>query len=143
MKLNLRRTEELKEEKTQRDDFNQKWYELLINNKLENMLEFEKIAENSVSEVLTIMQYRNILKSRGRGQDITLNNLLDCQIKEESHLLNTLQEMFLEPISNGQIEYFYKKASEKYNDMNEAFRVLYKRRLEDQGLRFMSIVLTI
>lgn len=142
MKLNLKRTEEIKEEKRQIDDLFQRWYELLIDGELENMLEFEKIAETSISDALTIMKYRRILKSRGRG-NIALSDLLDCQVKEESHLLNTLQEIFLEPITIGQIEFFYKKASEKYNDMTEAFKVLYDKHIEDKGLRFMSIVLLI
>lgn len=124
-----------------RDD-HKKWIELLTEGIEHKQIEFEDILANSKGTIFAIMKYRRLL-TESRGQVITLNDLLDSQIKEEGHLIETLQELFLEKIELAQVEYFYKKASEKYDDMSEAFRVLYDRHIEDQGLRFMSIVLTI
>lgn len=79
----------------------------------------------------------------GRGQDITVTELLDGNIREVEYLQEVLQELFLEPISLSHIEYFYKTASKKYDNIIDALEELYLRHRKDTRTRFLSIALTI
>lgn len=122
-------------------NFNQKWINLLTEGgRAEKQREFAEILVDAPSETLAIMKYRRLQMNEGRGQDIPLRN---ANSLSEEVLQELLQEIFLEPITIGHIEYFYRKASEKYNDMNEAMQELYDRHLQDKGLRFLTVVLTI
>ncbi len=124
-------------------NLNKNWINLLTENQLDKQLEFKKILCNSKSELLAIMKYRRLLFQSGRGQDITLDDLLVGQIKEESYLVEVLQQLFLEPLEVAHIEYLYKKAYEKYDNMFHALKALYEKRKEDQCKRFLSVVLSI
>lgn len=145
LKVNLKKQkiERQKEEQKQRDEFNQKWIDLLTGEESEKEIEFYTLCEDSPSLPLAIMKYRRILRESGRGEYITVEHLKVANRMPENYLKDVLQKLFLEPISTHDIEFFYKKVSKKYRDMNEAMEELYRRHIEDKGARFLSIALTI
>lgn len=135
-----KRIERQKEEQRQRNEFNQKWIELLTAGEIRKEIEFYTLCEDSPSLQLAIMKYRGILKSRGRGKYITVEHLKRGNICKEEYLVELLQELFLEPILDCHIEYFFKNSSKKYRDMNDAMEVLYRKHMEDLGRRFLTVV---
>ncbi|WP_313757159.1 hypothetical protein [Tissierella sp.] len=124
-------------------NFNEKWINLLTDGRVDKQREFEEILANSKCETLAIMKMRRLQMQEGRGQDITVTELLDGNIREVEYLQEVLQELFLEPISLSHIEYFYKTASKKYDNIIDALEELYLRHRKDTRTRFLSIALTI
>ena len=125
-------------------NFNENWIDLLTNGgKLDKQREFEGVLANSKNTMFAIMEYRRLLRSRGRGQGITIKQLQICNVSEEEVLQEVLQELFLEPIPISHISFFYENASKKYDNMMEAMKELYLRHKKDENKRFLNIVLTI
>lgn len=124
--------------------YNKKWIEILTESKKEKEKEFKDINNNAITTPLAIMEYREQQMLQGRGQDITkeemiaLNNL-DIDVTQE-----ILEEMFLEPVPEKHIEFFYKSATKRgYKDVKEVLGELYDRHQMDKGTRFLTIALTI
>lgn len=120
------------------------WIKLLTEGNTEKEEEFYTIAEDSISIPLAIMKYRRLEMQKGRGQNITLEQLQKANVNDTKVLQEVLQEMFLEPIPDANLEFFYKNAVERgYSLTTDAIAELYRRHSEDKGTRFLSIALTI
>ena len=124
--------------KEQRDEFNQKWIHLLTSGgELDKLIEFDEILTDAPCEILAIMKYRRVL--RERGEYITAEHLKVANRMPEEYLKQVLEQLFLEPVLDWHIEYFFKEASKKYRDMNDAMEVLYRKHMEDPGRRFLTV----
>ncbi|CAK7084413.1 hypothetical protein [Tissierella sp.] len=125
-----------------RDNFNQKWINILTEGELDRMIEFDEVLADAPCEMLAIMKFRRILREK-RGEYITVEHLKYGNIDIE-YLQEVLQELFLEPVEMWHIEYFYESAEKRgYKKLNDAMEELYRRHTEDLETRFLSIALTI
>lgn len=122
-------------------NLNENWIDLLTENRSDKRVEFYCQTQDSISLSLAVMKYRRVLMNKGRGQDITLEELQNANSTELQELL---QEMFLELVSEEDIKYFYESATRRgYKNTTDAIEELYKRHKEDKDARFISIALTI
>lgn len=124
-------------------NLNQRWINLLTGEMENGEKEFKEILASSKSEILAIMKYRRLQKEQGRGQEIKKYELKLLNAYGEEYLQSCLQELFLEPIENGYIDYLYKVANRKKLTIEDVLDRVYDKHLEDQGLRFLTVVLTI
>lgn len=121
---------------------NEGWINLLINGDKEKEKEFNKIlVANRLNIVLAIMQFRRNEMKRGRGQNITLDELKESWGTNKA--IKLLQELFLEQIQLEYIAYFNKVTEEKGYSIDDALKKLYNKHKEDKEKRFMNIVLVL
>ena len=124
--------------------YNKKWIEILTEGKKEKEKEFKDINNNAITTPLAIMEYRQKLMNEGRGQDFTREEIIALNNLDINVMQKILEEMFLEPIPENHIEYFYESATKRgYKDMKEALAELYDRHQIDKNSRFLTIALTI
>ena len=109
--------------------FNDNWIEILTQNKPEKIEEFNKIVEKSPSVELAIMKYRKLEQDRGRTQHIKFIN----------HT-NTIQQLFLEPITTTDIQLLHSKFKAFKMDLSEGYDKIYQMHQQDKGKRFIYLV---
>lgn len=113
-----------------------KWAELLC--EAGNVKEFIAILDASKSELLAIMEYREILYRRNKEISfIELNTAYTNDQFDKLHIL--LERMFLEPITTKQFEFILNKI----DSVRDGIEELYNRHVEDKGLRALSVALTL
>lgn len=113
-------------------NFNQEWIKLLTRERAEKQREFEEILASSKSDVLAIMKYRRLEMAKGRGQDITIQDIKNVW-NDDTKLREVLQELFLEPVLQGHIEYIRSK--------NINVEDIYNKHNQDKYTRCLSIAL--
>ena len=109
---------------------NKRWIELLQEHGSKQ--EFEEVKKNSKGGIFVIMEYRRLQMDRGRGQDITIEQL---ESTEGTDLVELLQELFLEPLTIKDLQFA--------KESNVTAREVLDRHTEDRNLRFLSVVKSI
>lgn len=119
-------------------EFKYKYAHYLIN-KYDNREEFLNIYKNNKNIALAIMEYRQILRSKGYG-NVSYDKLYEAYIKCDYNTLHSLlQEMFVEYITAEQFEFVLGKLKEKEDNLN----MLYQKHIENRDRRLLNIAMTL
>lgn len=108
---------------------NKEWIDLLTEGKDNKVKEFNEVKERAESEILAIMEYRRLEKERGRGVELKPTNDID-----------TLERIFLEPISQGAMDELHNKFKALKMSMAEGYDKLYKMYKQDPNSRFIYFI---
>jgi len=114
---------------------NDKWFGLLVANEDDKETFYNnKNGFNSQSDgMLKVLEYRRYLLDKGRGQNLTEQELSKVTLsKDKSKLIQVLSELFLEPLSTREVQYYIDSAI----SADELIQ-LHKNHL---NLRFSSIL---
>ena len=111
-------------------EFNERWIGLLQEHGSKQ--EFEEVKKNSKGGIFATMKYRRMLMDRGKGQNVTIEQLENT---EGADLVELLQELFLEPI--------YPKHLQFVKESNVTAREVLDRHMQDRNLRFLSVIKSI
>ncbi|MGJ0846560.1 hypothetical protein ACR77J_07720 [Tissierella praeacuta] len=102
-----------------------------------NRLEYQQIEYESKNAMFATMKYRRILRGRDLGNvSFILLNTAYTQ-KDYIKVHSLLQELFLEPITNGQFEFILNKI----NGVQNGLQKLYEHHIQDKNVRILSIAL--
>lgn len=121
-------------------NFDQQWVAILTRGNREI---FDDVRAKSKCDSLAILKLRRELINDGVGQVITSEDLQLCNCRDESYLQDTLQNLFLEPVSKNHLELLYKQIVKKGYSIEQGLDKLYQRHREDQTLRLLSVILII
>lgn len=120
-----------------RNDKDVEWAKLLCD--IGDIDDFNNILKTSESGVLAIMKYRRML-SEDRAAYVSFIEINKCYTSQRYDKLHKLlEQLFIEPITDAQMNFILKKLNSKGNGLQK----LYDKHTQNTNLRVMSVVMRI
>lgn len=118
-------------------DKNYRWIKLLC--EIGNFIDFQDIWYDSKSEILAIMKYRRLLRQQGKTEVSFIELNTAYENKNNNRLHSLLERMFLESITQGQLEFILEKIDNTENGLNK----VYDKHTKKKEARILNVILTL